>query len=113
MPSRDGVALNQLVLNICNMDLQITSFISDWNEKFPGVDTPELDFDGVEDIEERLATCKNAIKNLEETLKQEKFYLIFLQVNVLWKFVKNCCFNLVLLLFFIFSLQVYFALFSS
>ena len=81
MPSCDGLAFNHLVLNICNMDMQINSFISEWNEKFPGVNTPEINFDGIEDVEKRLATCKSAIKNLEETLKQEKFYLIFLQVR--------------------------------
>ena len=63
------------------MDPQIELFISQWHAEFPGIKTPELKFDGVEDVEKRLSSCKNAIKNLEEKLKQERFQLIFLQVE--------------------------------
>ena len=82
MPSLREVFLSKnLVLNIFNMDPQINLFVSQWKEEFPGVATPDLNFEGMEDVERSLASCKTAIKNLEEKLKQERFHLIFLQVS--------------------------------
>ena len=63
------------------METQIDVFVSQWNEKFPGVASPDLRFNGVEDIEQRLSTCKSVIKSLEDRLNQERFHLIFLQVG--------------------------------
>nr|CAB3219663.1 active breakpoint cluster region-related protein [Phallusia mammillata] len=55
------------------------AFLSDWNEKFPGVDPPNVKFGNLEEAEKNLAKCKALIRNLEEKLNQEKFHLIFLQ----------------------------------
>ena len=50
-------------------------------QKFPGVTPPQWSFDSLEDAEKQLMECKSLIKNLEERLSQEKFYLIYLQVG--------------------------------
>jgi len=82
MPAFGDLSIsNNLVLNICGMDPQVDLFVSQWHAEFPGIKNPDLKFEGVEDIEKRLSSCKSAIKNLEEKLKQEKFQLIFLQVK--------------------------------
>ena len=56
-------------------------FLSEWCEKFPGVEIPDVNFFDDDDVMQRLMTCRNWIKHLEDRLKQEKLYLQFLQVR--------------------------------
>ena len=80
MPALGELSISQnLVLSNCDMDPKV-DFISQWRAEFPGVKTPDIKFEEVEDVEERLNSCKNVIKSLEEKLKQERFRLIFMQV---------------------------------
>jgi len=55
-------------------------FLSEWSQKFPGVEAPNVNFQSVAEVEQSLTACKRLIKEFEEKLNREKFLLIYLQV---------------------------------
>jgi len=57
-----------------------SDFLSKWCELFPGAKIPIINFYNNAEVKQRLIECRYLIKELEERLNQEKFYLLFLQV---------------------------------
>ena len=55
-------------------------FLLTWQNEFPGVGIPQLDFSDQKEAESYLLACSTLVNVLERKLKQKKLYLRFLQV---------------------------------
>ncbi|XP_039266553.2 breakpoint cluster region protein-like isoform X1 [Styela clava] len=64
------------------MEKQKEVFVKQWQDKFPGVPAPELNFEDTETLEQDLLKCKEHVKSLEDQLNQAKFLMIFLQTSL-------------------------------
>ena len=63
-----------------------SDFLLKWCEFFPDSKIPAINFFDSDEVELRLGSCRSLIQGLERRLKQEKFYLRFLQVNITFLF---------------------------
>ena len=68
--------------------LQKNIFLMQWSELFPGASSPDTEFEDTKAVEQQLMACRKLINNLQGRLKQEQFYLLFLQVCL----IVCCCF---------------------